>query len=557
MLFKLIPRKLKMKKKLKIGIITDNREIPAWAYKMLEIINANPNCEIVLIIKNITKEVKEVNFIKKISTYIDNILYNLWYYFDKELNKFSPDAFEPKDIKNLLFENEISIDLHQIMECELEKVEKTNLDILISLSSKTLSGNILKAANYGIWSFYHGDHKLNLVGQNGVWDVLKNSKETGVIVKILTENHHEGTIIKKLHFSANSLSINRNKNNYYWKALTLLPIKIEELYQAGEEEFFKRIEVLNQHPQFYSKKPYKTPSNKEMLYFGSKLLFKKIKNKIHETFYFDQWILLFKLNPTNTISTSFSDFKKILPPKNRFWADPHIIKRDGKYYIFIEELIYSQNKGFISFIEMDELGNYKEPVKVLEKDYHLSYPFLIEDNGELYMMPESKQNNSIELYKCIQFPSKWELEIVLMDNVRAVDSTILFKDNKYWLFCNITRGNGISSIDELFLFSSDKLVSNQWTSHPKNPIISDIKQSRPAGNFFTIKDKLYRPSQNGSKHYGYAMKINHVVSLNENHYKENTVDDIFPDWEYQLKSTHTINSVDHLTVIDALMTRKK
>ncbi|TKB98907.1 glucosamine inositolphosphorylceramide transferase family protein [Pedobacter cryophilus] len=552
-----------MKENLQIGVIIDDSTIPAWSYKMLEIIHFSSNCKIVLVIKNKTQEVNNKSFIKKITTYYKSSLFTLVCKLDKVLNKFSPDAFEPKDIKNLLSVDEIEINLtqtkfsNQISEYEIEKIKNTNLDILINLSFKTLSGNILKAARYGIWSLHHGDHEVNLGCKDGMWDVLQNWKETGVILKILTENHHEGIIIKKLNSSSDSLSINRNKNNYYWKALSLLPLKIEELYKIGEEEFFKRTETLNLHPQFYSKKPYATPSNTEMLYFGSKLLFKKIKNKIQETFYFNQWILLFKLNPSQTASSSFSDFKKILPPKNKFWADPHIIKRDGKYYIFIEELIYSQNKGFISFIEMDEQGNYKDPVKVLEKDYHLSYPYLIEDNGELYMIPETKQNNSIELYKCAQFPHKWELEMTLMDNVRAVDSTILFKDNKYWLFCNITRGTGTSSLDELFLYSSDKLVSNKWTSHPQNPIISDIKQSRPAGNFFMFKNKLYRPSQNGSKHYGYAMKINHVVQLTEKHYEENTVDEIFPNWDHHLKSTHTINSVDHLTVIDALMRRRK
>ncbi len=39
------------------------------------------------------------------------------------------------------------------------------------------------------------------------------------------------------------------------------------------------------------------------------------------------------------------------------------------------------NKGHISVIRMDEQGVYSEPVKVLERPYHLSYPFVFEWEG--------------------------------------------------------------------------------------------------------------------------------------------------------------------------------
>ena len=122
--------------------------------------------------------------------------------------------------------------------------------------------------------------------------------------------------------------------------------------------------------------------------------------------------MLFKLNHSNTISTSFFKYKKIIPPKDRFWADPHIIRRNNKYYIFIEEFICAKDKAHISLIIMDDKGNYTEPVKVLERDYHISYPFLIEDNEELFMIPETRQNNTIELYKCVHFPLKWEILVI-------------------------------------------------------------------------------------------------------------------------------------------------
>ena len=57
------------------------------------------------------------------------------------------------------------------------------------------------------------------------------------------------------------------------------------------------------------------------------------------------------------------EFKKIIPPKDRFYADPFLIEFDN-YYIFIEELMYNTKKGHISVIKMDDQGNYDRPKKL-------------------------------------------------------------------------------------------------------------------------------------------------------------------------------------------------
>ena len=90
------------------------------------------------------------------------------------------------------------------------------------------------------------------------------------------------------------------------------------------------------------------------------------------------------------------------------------------------------------------------------------------------MIPETAKNNTIELYKCTEFPDKWEFVKTLKHNVYAVDTTILKKDNKYWMFCNIKEKNGASSFDELYLFYSESLISDRWIPHPQTPIVSDV-----------------------------------------------------------------------------------
>ena len=255
------------------------------------------------------------------------------------------------------------------------------------------------------------------------------------------------------------------------------------------------------------------------------------------------------------ISTSFWRFKKIIPPRDRFWADPHVFFKDDTYYIFIEEYIYKKKKAHISLIEMQQSGKYSDPVKVLEEPFHLSYPHVFDYNGILSMIPETKGAKSISLYQCTDFPTEWKHQATLMDSVNAVDSTILFHKNKWWLFTNIAEPEGTSQNNELYLFYSDNLLSHNWKSHPMNPVISDVKRARPAGKIIEQNDVLYRPSQCCSPRYGYGIKLNEIVSLTENDYSEREIAFIEPKWDKKLEGVHTICHENRLTMIDGYYNR--
>lgn len=549
------------KKKMQIGILVNDSLIPHWSYKMIECIKKETNAEISLAIKFKSIKIKPNNTFKRLKKKINGLLFNSYSFLDKKLNNCSPDAFENKNLKDLLNVNstyiEITIENDKIEDHKIEALKAYNLDVIIKLHQNEFCTDLVEYAKLGIWSFEKSDSSFNLMDFAGIGEVFYGLAETEIILSTMLGKRKNRLILYKSRFSTDPFCLNRNKNNFYWKASSIIPLKLKELNELGEDQFLKKIKILNEHPVFNSKRGWTIPSNKKMLQYGPKLIMSKLQHKFELTFNFHQWILLFNIEKSDKISTDLSKFQKIIPPRDRFWADPHVLRREDKYYIFFEELIYQENKGTICLIEMDKNGNYTEPVKVLEQDYHLSYPFLIEDNNHLYMIPESKQNNTIELYKCVEFPLKWKLEKVLINNVKAVDTSILFKDNKYWLFCNLSTSEEPLAPDELHLFYSDKLISNQWISHPKNPIVSDFKRSRPAGKFFTFKNKLYRPAQNGLKHYGYGMAINQIIKLTENDYEEELVESILPEWDKDIIGTHTINSVGGLTIIDALIKRKK
>ena len=68
---------------------------------------------------------------------------------------------------------------------------------------------------------------------------------------------------------------------------------------------------------------------------------------------------------------------------NHFYADPFPVQWQGRTFVFFEDLDHRTGKGIISAIEFDGSGPIGTVMPVLEEPWHLSYPFLIEDGGEL------------------------------------------------------------------------------------------------------------------------------------------------------------------------------
>jgi hypothetical protein len=271
-----------------------------------------------------------------------------------------------------------------------------------------------------------------------------------------------------------------------------------------------------------------------------------IRQIYRKLFYHQQWFLaIFDRNKRIDGKSSYHIIKPFR--KGDFYADPFLVKKDGHNYIFFEDFRYSESKAVISCMRYKD-GECVDRQVVLERNYHLSYPFVFEWNDELYMIPETSQNRTVELYRCAKFPAKWELEKVLMKDVCAADTTVVDYEGKLWMFTTIWQPDKQENT-ELFLFCSDSLLG-EWKGHPQNPVVRDISSARPAGKVFWESGSLIRPSQDCSKRYGYSVKLNRIDVLSDEVYSEKCLKEIFPDWHFDNLSTHTFNHNEDLQIID-------
>ena len=100
-------------------------------------------------------------------------------------------------------------------------------------------------------------------------------------------------------------------------------------------------------------------------------------------------------------------FKQLITSWRYWCADPFIVKEDDKYYVFCELMDIKTCKGLLGLAELNPFGKtYVQPIADLK--CHVSYPNISKENDTWYMIPETSSRKTIELYKAIKFPYKWE-----------------------------------------------------------------------------------------------------------------------------------------------------
>ena len=235
--------------------------------------------------------------------------------------------------------------------------------------------------------------------------------------------------------------------------------------------------------------------------------------------------------------TSLETYFPFVAPEGKYYADPFLFKFEGVNYLFFED--YDYKKGVISYAVLDQNGIPSQPQLALALPVHLSFPCIFQDQGEIYMIPETYRYESISIYRCRQFPNEWKRERVLVRGHRFADP-ILFKYNGYyWLFTAIHR-------DLLCIYYAKDLKS-PFLPHPINGL--HIK-GRNAGSVFSVDGRLIRPTMDCSERYGRAMILKEIVLLTTTEFVEKELAYIEPDWAPNLDGTHTYSQNEDFIVYD-------
>jgi len=170
----------------------------------------------------------------------------------------------------------------------------------------------------------------------------------------------------------------------------------------------------------------------------------------------------------------------------RFVADPFLFRDGDRWLLFFEVYNRDTDQGDLAVATGDGGHQWDYGQVILDEDFHLSYPYVFEWEGERYIIPETFETHSIRLYRATRFPTEWSFVETLVEGRDYVDPSVAHFEGMWWMFAATT------SNDTLHLFYAEQL-EGPWQEHPRSPIVEgDLHRARPSGRVLVRDGRMYR-----------------------------------------------------------------
>jgi len=424
------------------------------------------------------------------------------------------------------------------------------LDVLIRLSDEPGEGRCAGLARLGVWSFLLSDPSRRARRPPYFWEMLRGDSSSAILLCAHDESFDRGAILYR-YAAATRCSFFAPVNAF--EPLSAAPSILVRRLLDLREHGAVRLTELPEFRQIAMEPPGAAPGWFTLMRFFASILTRRVR-MLEENRGPRPWIVAFRRNPASftarTKEFCADGFVEIPNSPGTFSADPFPVQFAGRTFVFFEQIASDTGFGHLSAIELTG-EEPSAPFPVLKAAHHLSYPCVIEDRGTFFLLPESSADQTVTLYAASEFPVSWTLHKILVEGVHLVDTTPFRHEGTWYFFTTtveMTRGGRL----ETFLFFADAL-DGEWNYHPQNPICSDVRRARGAGNLFRRGEKLIRPAQDCSIRYGYAIVLNEVLTLTRERYAERELEVILPRWRAGLDGTHTINSTESIEVVDGTL----
>src|SRR6266700_398572 len=374
----------------------------------------------------------------------------------------------------------------------VERIKALDFDLLIRCGAGILHGDVLHASRLGIISIHHGDNRINRGSPAGFWECYYEWPQTGFIIQRLTEELDAGEVLVRGSFGTRFF-YSLNQAHLYKKSNTHLKNLLNRIASTG------KLPSAENTPSPYSGILYRTPKLHQSVAYGFKVLKRIAKRKISKMLMLrEKWgISLLSGKWDKSVLWRSTEVKN---PRGRYWADPFLYSYQGRTFCFVEDFVSKTNRAHITALEIVETKVVEHGIAVKEP-FHLSFPFLFQHKGELYMCPECSESGQIRIYRCSEFPLKLELQKV------------------------------------------------SWRAYLK-PIRIDASGGRNAG-LIIDGEKLFRLAQRqGFDQYGQGLLVYEIKIISESVYLEELVSEINPTFRRGLRGTHHLSTDGKTTVID-------
>lgn len=413
-----------------------------------------------------------------------------------------------------------------------------DLDLILDLTAQPAEPSHLLGPRFGYWTFLYGETPERITP--GLLEILTGQRAAFVRLARLIPGGR-AVILREGSVKTVTHSLSRTRSRLLEAASRWPAQKLLDVARRGAPATGVEVDL---------------PERSRAARFGLRAqltvaLARNAGRRIRQELTREHWRIGIIDQPIQRLAHGFDPavIRWLDVPFEGFLADPFGLARpDGSLVILAEAFPWKERRGRIAAIERGSDGRLSVTPTSLTLDTHLSYPQLIEQDGEVYCIPESSASHRVQLFRAVEFPRRWVPDSVLLEGFAGADASVIRHAGRWWMF---TACHADQDEAKLFVFHSAEL-RGPWTAHARNPVKCDVRSSRPAGTPFLGEDgALYRPAQDCSRVYGGAVVLNRVTRLTPEEFEEEVVARVQPDGAGPCPDgMHTLSAVGDLTLVD-------
>jgi hypothetical protein len=421
-----------------------------------------------------------------------------------------------------------------------------NLDLVLAISPLDIPLGALPRLPYGSWQFSFLEEANASADWYGYQEVMARNPSTKLRITVRQTDDRDDKLLATAEFSTKFSAV-RNSDFIKERAVTLV---MRELRKLAVERVLCTLPssattTAHRPPSLAKLLPYGVRVGRNLLARGREALGVRLKIAA------PPWAIFVG----NGRPEDFDPRTAVLlkPDDDELRADPFLFQHDEETYVFYEAYTPSDTKAHIAVgrlvdDRLERLGI------ALKAEHHLSYPFVFRHADGIFMIPETNQARRLEVWRCIEFPLRWELHATALEGQSSADSALFPFAGKWWLFTNLSEFHAYEDhCSELHVFEVDGPDLKWIKPHRNNPVVMGSTEARNGGRPFEHGGQLYRPSQrNEYGIYGYGLNIMEVEELDLDSYSERCIRTIKPDFAPGIIACHHMDASNGRYVIDAM-----
>jgi hypothetical protein len=371
-----------------------------------------------------------------------------------------------------------------------------------------------------ILSYHHGDPDHFRGRPAGFYETLQGRPTVGQIVQGISNKLDAGSVFAFAETRVCAYSYRATMREAYAVSPLLL------------NQAIRNAIACRPVPKESSGRNYRLPSNRLVVRFALTMAGHWIRRLLYGAFVQKMWqVSMTNLGPDLLVASGGDCFPDAtrwthlpIPRGYEFLADP-FFHPSGKG-VLVEAMSRSSGTGDILWIA-------NAVVRLSDNRHHYSYPYTIEHEGAVLVVPEISEWSEPKLFQIDG--DRWtdigSLRIPGVD--RLADPSIVRVDDTYFLFGNLAQeGNGV-----LRLWWSEQL-HGPYREHIRSPILISPIGGRMAGRIVTVGDDMIRFGQNSSGRYGDGLVAFRIEALSRGIYAESRVGSLRFT---AMRGPHTIN----------------